>query len=137
MRAATQNAQVQRAHTVIAVPGLPAGDRTRARALLAKVYLQATQQLGIGVGRPTEPFARLLLSRALHYGRLFCLSYWRMRVAGLAELFGEVETHLLDLALAAEGGAHHGDAARLTVELDETWQYATERQAFGQPHLRS
>lgn len=116
-------AQVQRAHTLIATPGLAPGQRTRARAFVAKVYLQATQQIGVGVGRPTSPFARLLIGRALHYGRLFCQSYWRMRVRGLAGLFGEVETRLLALVLALEGDAHHGDAARLAVELDETRRY--------------
>ncbi len=116
-------AQVQRAHTVIATGGIAPDERTRARALLAKVYLQATQQLGVAVGRPTEPFARLVAGRALHYGRLFCTSYWRMRVRGLSGLFAEVETGLLALTLALEGSPYHGDAARLAVELTEVREY--------------
>lgn len=116
-------ARVQQAHALIAEPGLPLAERTRARAYVAKVYLQATQQLGITVGRPTAPFGRLLAGRALHYGRAFCLSYWRNRVAGLAPLFGEIETRLLELTLALEGGAPDGDGARLAVELPSTRRY--------------
>lgn len=116
-------AQVQRAHTRVAAAGLGPGERTRARALLAKVYLQATQQLGVNVGRPTAPFARLLAGRALHYGRAFCVSYWRRRVAGLSGLFGEVETRLLALVLALEANPYQGDGARLMVELEETRDY--------------
>lgn len=118
-------AQVARAHALVAARGIDHGTRTRARALLAKTYLQATQQLGVGVGRPPEPFARLLAGRALHYGRLFCLSYWQGRVAGLAALFGEVEQGLPTLAIALEGSPHHGDAARAAVELDEARRYVT------------
>ncbi len=116
-------AQVQRAHTVIATPGLAQGERTRARAFVAKVHLQATQQLGIDVGRPPEPFARLLVGRALHYGRLFCLSYWRMRISGLSGLFSEMETRLLSLVLSLETNGYYGDAPRLMVELQQTREY--------------
>jgi hypothetical protein len=115
--------QVQRAHALVAARGITPTERTRARALLAKTYLQATQQLGVGVGRPPEPFARLLAGRALHYGRALCLTYLQSRVGGLAPLFQEVETHLLDLVIALEASPHHDDAARLAVELDETRRY--------------
>ncbi len=120
---ATVLAQVQRAHAVIAAPGIAPAQRTRARALVAKVYLQATQQLGLSVGRPTSPLLRLLAGRALHYGREFCVAYWRNRVSGLAPLFAEVETRLLELTLALEATPHHGDAARLVVTLELTRQY--------------
>ncbi|MCA9649154.1 MAG: hypothetical protein KC501_04560 [Myxococcales bacterium] len=116
-------ARVQQAHGLVATPGLPLAERTRARAYLAKAYLQATQQLGVTVGRPPGPFGRLLSGRALHYGREFCSSYWRNRVAGLAPLFGELETRLLELTLALEGGPSEGDAARLAVELELTRGY--------------
>lgn len=116
-------AQVQRAHALFAARGISHTERTRAQALLAKVHLQATQQLGVGVGRPPEPFARLLAGRALHHGRLFCVGYWQGRVAGLAALFREVEPSLSSLVIALESSPHHGDAARLAVELDESRRY--------------
>ncbi|MEM7155089.1 MAG: hypothetical protein AAF799_19740 [Myxococcota bacterium] len=116
-------ARVQQAQALITEPGLPLAERTRARAYVAKVYLQATQQLGVTVGRPPGPFARLLTGRALYYGRSFTLSYWRNRVAGLARLFAEIETRLLELCLALEGGPWSGDGARLAVELERTRRY--------------
>jgi len=116
-------AQVQRAHAIVYARGIPPMQRTRARALLAKTYLQATQQLGVAVGRPPEPFARLLAGRALHHGRQLCIAYLQGRVAGLAPLFRELEAHLLALMVALEGSPHHGDAARLAVELEETRRY--------------
>lgn len=116
-------AALQRAHATIAAKGIPPVQRTRARALVAKAYLQATQQLGVAVGRPPEPFARLLAGRALHHGRQLCIAYLQGRVAGLAPLFHELEAHLLALVVALEGSPHHGDAARLAVELEETRQY--------------
>lgn len=116
-------AELQRAHATIAAKGVPPVQRTRARALVAKAYLQATQQLGVAVGRPPEPFARLLAGRALHHGRQLCIAYLQGRVAGLAPLFHELEAHLLALMVALEGSPHHGDAARLAVELEETRQY--------------
>lgn len=116
-------AELQRAHATIAARGIAPASRTRARALVAKAYLQASQQLGVVVGRPPEPFARLLAGRALHHGRQFCLAYLQARVGGLAPLFQEVEAHLLALVVALEGSPHHGDAARLAVELEETRRY--------------
>jgi hypothetical protein len=116
-------AELQRAHATIAARGIPPVQRTRARALVAKAYLQATQQLGVAVGRPPEPFARLLAGRALHHGRQFCLAYLQGRVGGLAPLFHELESHLLALVVALEGSPHHGDAARLAVELEEARRY--------------
>lgn len=114
---------VQRAHAVASTRSIPPTTRTRARALLAKTYLQATQQLGVAVGRPPEPFARLLAGRALHHGRLLCVAYLQGRVAGLAPLFHEVEASLWALVVALESSPHHGDAARLEVELEESRQY--------------
>lgn len=116
-------AELQRAHATIAARGIPPVQRTRARALVAKAHLQASQQLGVVVGRPPEPFARLLAGRTLHHGRQFCLAYLQGRVGGLAPLFQEVEAHLLALVVALEGSPHPGDAARLAVELEETRRY--------------
>lgn len=116
-------AAVQRAHALIYARGVPPAQRTRARALVAKAHLQATQQLGVAVGRPPEPFARLLAGRALHHGRQFCIAYLQGRVAGLAPLFQELEGHLLALVVALESSPHHGDGARLAVELEETRRY--------------
>lgn len=116
-------AEVRRAHATIAAKGIPPLQRTRARALVAKAYLQATQQLGVAVGRPPEPFARLLAGRALHHGRQFCVAYLQGRVAGLAPLFQEMEAHLLTLMVALESSPHHGDAGRLAWELEETRRY--------------
>ncbi|MCX4245737.1 hypothetical protein [Paraliomyxa miuraensis] len=116
-------AQVRRAHAVVTTRGLSHADRTRAQALLAKVYLQATQQLGVSMDRPPEPFARLLAGRALHHGRLFCHGYWQGRVAGLARLFRELEPSLASLVTALEGSPHHADAARLSVELEDARRY--------------
>jgi hypothetical protein len=115
--------QVQRAHALVTARGTPPAERTRARAVVAKVYLQATQQLGVAVDRPPEPFARLLAGRALHHGRQFCIAYLQVRVAGLAPLFHEVEAHLPVLVAALESSPHHGDGARATVELAETRRY--------------
>lgn len=116
-------ARVQRAHAIIGARGIGHPERTRARAFVAKTYLQATQQLGVGVGRPPEPFARLLAGRALHYGRELCTTYLHSRVSGLAPLFQEIETRLLAMVIALEASPHVGDAARLAVELDETRRY--------------
>ncbi len=116
-------ARVQRAHATIAARGIGPSERTRARAWVAKTYLQATQQLGVGVGRPLEPFARLLAGRALHHGRQLCTAYLQRRVSGLAPLFQEVEARLWVIATALEASPHHGDAARLAVELEETRRY--------------
>ncbi|MCH9683910.1 MAG: hypothetical protein K0V04_20930 [Deltaproteobacteria bacterium] len=116
-------AQVQLAHTVVATAGIAPAARTRARGLLAKVYLQATQQLGLSIGRPTSALTRLLAGRAMHYGLAFCLAYWRNRVGGLAPLFAEVETRLLELTLTLEAQPHHGDAARLADTLEQTRRY--------------
>jgi hypothetical protein len=116
-------AEVRRAQATIAAKGVPPLQRTRARALVAKAYLQATQQLGVAVGRPPEPFARLLAGRALHHGRQFCVAYLQGRVAGLAPLFHEMEAHLLSLMVALESSPHHGDAGRLAWELEETRRY--------------
>lgn len=120
---------VQLAHTIIATAGVAPGDRTRARAYLAKVYLQATQQLGVGPGRPLSPFARLVGGRALHYGLGFARAYWRNRVRGLAPLFAEVEDRLLDLVSALEHAPYHGDAARLAVALEDARRYVLAEDA--------
>lgn len=116
-------AAVQRAHALVHARGILPAERTRARALVAKAHLQATQQLGVAVGRPPEPFARLLAGRALHHGREFCVAYLQGRVAGLAPLFHELEGHLLALVVALESSPHHGDGARLAIELEETRRY--------------
>lgn len=116
-------AHVQRAHAVLWSRAQPPAERTRARALLAKVHLQATQQLGVAMGRPPAPFARLLAGRALVHGRSFCTAYLQGRVAGLAPLFHEVEASLLALLVALESSPHHGDGGRLAVELEETRRY--------------
>jgi hypothetical protein len=117
-------AQVQRAHAVLWSRTESPAQRTRARALLAKVYLQATQQLGVTAeGRPPAPLARLLAGRALHHGRQLCVAYLQGRIAGLAALVHEVEANLLALVVALDRSPHHGDGGRLLVELEETRRY--------------
>jgi hypothetical protein len=116
-------ANVQLAHALLVRAGAPADDRTRAQAYLAKVHVQALQQIGYARGRALPPFARLLAARALHHGRRFCTAYWQRRVLGLETLFAETEVWLLELVLALERTQHAADDALLAVERQRARRY--------------
>jgi len=116
-------ANVQLAQALLVRKGVMADDRTRADAYLAKVHIQALQQLGYARGRALPPFARLLAARALHHGRRFCTAYWQRRVLGLETLFADTEARLLELVLAAEQTDHAGDGALLAVERQRARRY--------------
>ena len=104
-------------------PGIPRDDRTRALAFLAKVNIQALQQLGLGDAESLPAFARLLAADALHYGRRFCTAYWQNRVLGLERLFADTEIRLLAIVHALEGSHHHADYGRLAVERQLARRY--------------
>ena len=82
--------------------GLGPDAHTLARAYLAKVHTHALRQLGIETTRPPGPLGRLLAALSIHYGREFCLAYWRRRVPGLGTLFGETEHSILRAVLVLE-----------------------------------
>jgi hypothetical protein len=73
-------AAVELAYTSLRDPLVEESQRTRAHALLARVYIQAIQSLGLMPGRPLPPLARLLAGPALFHGRNFCRFYWQRRV---------------------------------------------------------
>lgn len=103
--------------------GLTHEQRTRAAALLARVYREALAQLGLVSGQPLPPFGRLLAGRFLHFGRSFCQTYWQRRVAGLEGLFAATEDELLRVVLALEQSPHLGDDALLAVERQRARRY--------------
>jgi hypothetical protein len=98
-------------------------ERTRARAYLARVHIQAFQSLGLERGQPLPPLAQLLAARALYHGRHFCRDYWRRRVLGLEDLFAETEVTLLELVLHLQGTPHLAQDAMLAVERQRTLRY--------------
>jgi hypothetical protein len=116
-------AQVQLARAQLYDDETPVDTRTRARAYLAKVHMSAMRQLGIGATRPPGPFGRLLAAQAIHYGRSFCTSFWRRRVAGLFDVFAQTEVDLLAATLALEASHYAGDPAIVSVELAEARTY--------------
>ncbi|MBZ5710293.1 hypothetical protein [Nannocystis pusilla] len=107
--------------------GITHEQRTRAAALLARVYREALAQLGLPPGQPLPPFGRLLAGRFLHFGRSFCQTYWQRRVAGLENLFAATEDELMRVMLALERTAHAGDDALLAVERQRARRYLQGR----------
>jgi len=116
-------AAVELAHALLRDPAVDENERTRAHALLARVYIQALQSLGLQAGRPLPPFARLLAGPALFHGRNFCRFYWQRRVAGLERSFAETELDLLALLVDLDNTPHAGDPALLAVERQRTRVY--------------
>lgn len=120
-------AAVELAHARLARPedggALEDIERTRAHALLARVYLHALQSLGLEPGRPLPPFARSLAARFAFHGRSFCRFYWQRRVAGLERAFAETEVALLELAIDLDNTAHVADGGLLAIERQRTRVY--------------
>ena len=116
-------AAVELAYAQLRNPAIEENQRTRAHALLAQVYIQALQSLGLRAGRPLPPFARLLAGPALFHGRSFCRFYWQRRVAGLERTFAETEVDLLALLIDLENTQHAGDPGLLAVERQRTLNY--------------
>ncbi len=116
-------AAVELAYAQLRDPNIEETQRTRAHALLARVYIQAIQSLGLRPGRPLPPLARLLAGPALFHGRNFCRFYWQRRVAGLERSFAETEVDLLALLVDLDNTAHAGDPGLLAVERQRTRSY--------------
>ena len=134
-------AQVQLARALVHDETTHVDTRTRARAWLAKAYMGALKQLGIGPTRPPAPFGRLLAAHAIHYGRSFCASFWQRQIPGLFDLCAQTEVDVLAATLALEAGHHGGDPAIVAVELGEGRRYVSrddvrariEKRVLGSP----
>lgn len=111
------------ARAQLRTPGVGPDAHTRARAYLAKVHTHALRQLGIETTRPPGPLGRLLAALSIHYGRAFCLAYWRRRVPGLGTLFGETERSILRAVLVLEADSSAGDPPLVAYELSMGREY--------------
>ncbi len=76
--------------------------RTKAQALLARIYRQALARLGTAAGDPLPPFARRIAALAAYHGRRFCDAYWRRRVSGLHDAFAQAEVGLHDVVASQQ-----------------------------------
>ena len=106
------------AEVALVAEGVDHDERTRARALLAKIHLQALLKLGVVPGEPVPPFARRVAALALHHGRTFASTYWRRRVAGLEELFLETEVQMSRVLQALDVTPFAADDVLLADERD-------------------
>ena len=122
-------AQVQLARALVHDETTHVDTRTHARAYLAKAYMAALKQLGIGPTRPPSPFGRLLAAHAIHYGRSFCASFWQRQLPGLFDLCAQTEVDMLAATLALEASHYAGDPAIVAVELGEGRRYVSRDDA--------
>ena len=76
--------------------------RTKAQALLARIYRDALARLGSAPGESLPPFARRIAALALYHGRRFCDAYWRRRVSGLHDAFAQTEQGLFDIVASLQ-----------------------------------
>lgn len=113
----------QEARDLLYAKGIAHEQRTRARAYLAKVVLQALKQLGAARGQALAPFPQLLATLGMHHGRVMANAHWRRRVPGLAPVFSQVEDGLLDTLVALQTTPHFGEAARGTIERGRVREY--------------
>jgi hypothetical protein len=122
-------AQVQLARALLHDESTHVDTRTLARAYLAKAYMAALKQLGIGPTRPPSPFGRLLAAHAIHYGRSFCASFWQRQLPGLFDLCAQTEVDMLAATLALEASHYAGDSAIVAIELGEGRRYVSRDDA--------
>jgi hypothetical protein len=115
----------RRAELAIVDDAVDHDPRTRAGGLLAKIYLQAFVRLGVPADAALPPLARRVAAMAAYHGRRFCESYWRRRVSGLADLFGETERGLLSIVIAWEHTPPFGADALEVWEQEQTIAYVT------------